>query len=274
MWFQRVSSRSTTGRRQPHGALQQRVGGRQAGHRDSSLHGNLPILLRPRSRLAFRILRGAMASAPHWIYDAAGSWVDPNGLARIELPPNMDIMDAYTVARFVLDPVGLKRATAIITPTADRQRGTLPIDVLPPFNGHWRVRATGKWLSDGQSRAFLVFALVRCEATVPFKELSVRRYGLWGLAISCRAQGTLGEYGRSTTRSCPDDVDHRAIHRVGFTGMASSTSHSRYGQAIPRGQASLCFFAQTIKGNTSFIESGKNRSQDRSARRRQQYVTG
>ena len=178
-------------------AGQFKVDGRVAGSRmalfRATLAGERIILIVPcmeifrfyyghSSRLAFRILRGAMASARHWVYDAEASWVDASGLARIELAPTMDVMDGYTVARFVLDPVGLKRATAVVTRAALARRGTLPIDVLPPFNGLWRLRARGKWLSYGQSRAFLVFALVRCEAAVPFRELSVfggTTYGNW-----------------------------------------------------------------------------------------------
>ncbi len=134
------------------------------------------------TRLASRILRGTLASAPHWIYDASSSWVDTDGSARIELSVTKDVIDAYTAAHFLLDPIDFKRATTIVTKAALAQRGTLPLDVLPPFNGRWRLRARGKWLAYGYSRPFLVFALVRCNAAVPFKELSVyggTTYGNW-----------------------------------------------------------------------------------------------
>jgi hypothetical protein len=125
------------------------------------------------TQLAFRILRGDLVSAPHWMYDADASWVDNEGRARLELAPSLDITNAYTLGRFVLDPVGLRRARAIVTRAMIAEGRSIPIDVLPPFNGPWRVHVRGRWLSYGRTRGYLVYAITRCEATPPFVSLSV-----------------------------------------------------------------------------------------------------
>jgi hypothetical protein len=125
------------------------------------------------TKLAYRILRGDFAAAPYTVFNAAGSFVSPEGCGRIELAPTMDRGDAYTIARFVLSPVGLRRAKVITQRTMGGKFESLPIDVLPPFDGRWTLKVRGKWISYGKERAFLVFAMMRCGASIPFERLEV-----------------------------------------------------------------------------------------------------
>jgi hypothetical protein len=124
------------------------------------------------TKLAYGILRGDFPTAPHILYNADGSFVAHDGSARLEVAPSMDRADAYTIGRFVLNPVGLRRGKVIMQRTM-QVMPSRAIDVLPPFDGPWRLRVRGKWLSYGRSKAFLVFAIVRCEVSPPFKDLTV-----------------------------------------------------------------------------------------------------
>jgi hypothetical protein len=147
------------------------------------------------TKLAYRILRGDFLTAPYSVYIADGSFVASDGTGRLELAPTMDGGDAYTVARFVLDPTGLARARVIVERAMLDAAGSTPIDVLPPFDGLWRLKVRGKWLSYGREHAFLVFAIVRCAAAVSFNHLEV--FGGRAADVTSRPAATIREERRA-----------------------------------------------------------------------------